>query len=120
MAKSLFQKVWDAHTVGTLANGQITGDDKVRTYLGRPWRDYAQVTFVNTSMSDVVREEGWHNWDRPGREKTARYQELGSTGPGATSRGRVTWVRALTSGDAQLLTATSVLGGADGWNPLSR
>src|SRR3954462_10424360 len=22
MAKSLFQKVWDAHTVGTLANGQ--------------------------------------------------------------------------------------------------
>jgi pectinesterase len=99
------------------ANGRITGEDNVRTYLGRPWRDFAQVTFMNTEMSDVVRPEGWHNWDRPEREKTSRYQEFASTGPGSTSRGRVPWARALTSSEAQSLNAASVLGGADGWTP---
>src|SRR5262245_33986068 len=101
------------------ANGRLTGDENVRTYLGRPWRDFAQVTFLNTEMSDVVRPEGWHNWDRPEREKTARYQEFGSTGPGAASRGRVPWARALTASEAQATTARSVLRGADDWDPVA-
>ena len=41
------------------ANGQITGDSpNVKTYLGRPWRDFAQVTFLNTRMTDVIRAAG--------------------------------------------------------------
>ena len=101
------------------ANGRITGEPDVRTYLGRPWRDFAQVTFLNTEMSDVVRPEGWHNWDRPEREKTARYEESVTTGPGA-SRGRVKWARALTSADAKAISARSVLRGTDDWDPLRR
>ena len=31
-------------------------------------------------MSDVLRPEGWHNWNKPEREKTARYAEFHSTG----------------------------------------
>ncbi len=70
------------------ANGQITGDSpNVKTYLGRPWRDFAQVTFLNTRMTDVIRPAGWHNWDRPERERTARFSEFGSTGPGARCGG---------------------------------
>ncbi len=99
------------------ADGRITGDENVRTYLGRPWRDFAQVTFLNTDMSDVVRPEGWHNWDRPEREHTARYQESGSRGAGAASRGRASWAKTLTSADANALSVASVLRGADGWNP---
>ena len=99
------------------ANGRITGEPDVRTYLGRPWRDFAQVTFINTTMSDVVRPEGWHNWDRPEREKTARYGEYGSTGPGAGAR-RVPWSRTLTPAEAKALSARSVLRGTDDWDPL--
>ena len=102
------------------ANGSITGETDVRTYLGRPWRDFGAVAFINTTMADVVRPEGWHNWDRPEREKTSRYQEFGSTGAGAASRGRVAWARALSASDAKALSALVVLGGSDGWNPLSR
>ena len=102
------------------ANGRITGDEHVRTYLGRPWRDFAQVTFLNTQMSDVVRPEGWHNWDRPGRENTARYQKFGSQGPGGTARQRVSWARSLTDTEAQTQSAAAVLRGADGWNAVSK
>jgi pectinesterase len=90
-----------------------------RTYLGRPWRDHASVTFINTEMSDVVRPAGWNNWKKPGQEKTARYAEYGSTGPGS-SAGRVTWERKLTAPEAAAITPSAVLSGADGWVPAPR
>ena len=63
---------------------KITGETpEVKTYLGRPWRAFAGTIFLNTEMSDVVRPVGWHNWDKPDREKTSRYAEFKSTGPGA-------------------------------------
>jgi pectinesterase len=100
------------------AHGRITGQSPdARTYLGRPWRDFAQVTFVDVEMSDVVRPEGWHNWDRPEREKTARYAEFGSAGAGANPRARVQWAKRLSAEDAQKLSIASVLSGADGWDP---
>ena len=97
------------------ANGRITGQSPdVRTYLGRPWRDFARVVFINTEMSDAVRPEGWHNWDRPEREKTAKYSEVGSTGPGA--RARVAWATPLSAAGARAMSAQAVLAGADGWD----
>lgn len=100
------------------AHGRITGETpEVRTYLGRPWRDFAQVAFLHTEMSEVVRPEGWHNWNRPEREKTARYGEYGSTGPGARRDARVPWAKALSTAEAAAMTVTAVLGGADGWDP---
>ena len=54
---------------------RVTGEPGVKTYLGRPWRAYSAVTFIDTDMSDVVRPEGWDNWKLPEREKTSRYRE---------------------------------------------
>jgi pectinesterase len=100
------------------ANGSITGDTDVKAYLGRPWRDYAQVTFLNTEMSDVIRPVGWHNWDRPEREKTARYAEFGSRGGGAPAAGaRVSWAKALSRAEAAAMSVDRVLSGTDGWDP---
>ncbi|HKV98556.1 MAG TPA: pectate lyase [Vicinamibacterales bacterium] len=100
------------------ANGQITADSpNVKTYLGRPWRDFAQVTFLNTRMTDVIRPAGWHNWDRPERERTARFSEFGSTGPGASATERVAWAKPLSAADVQAITVIRVLAGSDGWDP---
>jgi pectinesterase len=97
---------------------KITGAfPTVRTYLGRPWRAFSAVTFLHTDMSDVVRPVGWHNWNFPEREKTARYAEFGNIGPGANARGRVRWSRQLTRGRAKIITVRTVLGGRDGWSP---
>jgi len=96
---------------------RITGEAGVRTYLGRPWRGFASTAFLGTEMSDVVRPEGWNNWDRPLRERTVRYGEWGSTGAGARPDARVARARRLSVEEARALTPESVLSGADGWNP---
>jgi len=100
------------------AGCRISGDTpEVKTYLGRPWRNYASTIFLNTYMSEVVRPEGWHNWKKPDAERTARYAEFNSTGPEANPRARVSWARQLTALEAEAITPKKVLGGSDGWNP---
>jgi pectinesterase len=38
-------------------NGKITGAPGVQSFLGRPWRDYACVIFLDTEMSEGVRPD---------------------------------------------------------------
>ena len=100
------------------SNCRITGQTPdVRTYLGRPWRAYSSVTYLNSEMSGVVQAVGWNNWRDPAREKTVRYAEFNSTGPGANPKARVSWARQLTPEEAKTITAEKVLAGLDGWNP---
>ena len=98
---------------------RITGEPAARAYLGRPWRDFASVVFLRSEMSDAVRPEGWHNWDRLERERTARFAEFENSGRGALMSARPAWVRRLSAADARGLTPARVLGGGDRWNPLS-
>jgi pectinesterase len=100
------------------SNCRLTGETPaVKTYLGRPWRAHSSVTFLNTEMSAVVRPEGWHNWNLPEREQTARYGEFASRGPGANPRARASWSRQLKRAEAKSITPQKVLRGTDGWNP---
>jgi pectinesterase len=86
-------------------------------YLGRPWRDHACVTFLDCELGAHVRPQGWHNWDKPEREKTARFAEYGSTGPGAAPEARVAWARQLGEREAKSITPRAVLRGKDDWDP---
>jgi pectinesterase len=97
----------------------IGGEAGARTYLGRPWRPFARVMFLNTEMSEVVVPAGWHNWNRPESEKSADFAEFGSRGPGAQPALRVRWAHGLSRSDAETITPQCVLGGNDGWNPLA-
>jgi pectinesterase len=99
------------------ADGRITGEPGVHTFLGRPWRAFAQVTWLRTEMSDVVRPAGWNNWGHPERERTVRYEEFGSRGAGGDMTARVPWARRLSAGQASALTPARVLAGADHWDP---
>ena len=40
-------------------------------FLGRPWRDYGTVAFIDCVASSHIKEEGYNNWQKS-REKTAR------------------------------------------------
>jgi len=97
---------------------RVTADGgPASVYLGRPWRPYAQVAFLETDLPDAIRPAGWFNWKDPAREKTARYSEYANTGPGAATAGRVAWSRQLTDAEAEDFTVEKVLAGNDGWNP---
>ena len=85
--------------------------------LGRPWRPYASVTYLNCEMDAHIKPEGWNNWRNPANELTARYAEYHSTGPGANPEKRLKWTKQLTREEADKITLDSVLGGNDHWNP---
>ncbi len=101
------------------SNCRLTGDAPEHTvYLGRPWRDYGHTVFLNCWMGAHIKPEGWHYW-KPEREETARYEEFGSTGPGAGKReSRVPWAKILTEEEAGKYDLNRVLSGQDGWSPL--
>lgn len=85
--------------------------------LGRPWRPYASVTYLNCEMGDHIKPEGWNNWRNPTNELTARFAEHNSSGPGANPEARFKWTKQLTQAEAERITIESVLGGSDAWNP---
>jgi pectinesterase len=86
--------------------------------LGRPWRPYASVTFLNCWMDSHISPQGWNNWRNPTNELTARYAEYQSTGPGANPQQRVKWAKQLTDDEAKHYTVENILKGDDGWDPL--
>lgn len=90
-----------------------------KVYLGRPWRPYASTTFIACEMGPHILPAGWHNWNKPEAEGTARYAEYRSTGPGAHPAARVGWSRQLTDSAAALLTVEYILKGFDNWVPAS-
>lgn len=77
--------------------GQDTGSG---VYLGRPWRPYASVVFIECWLGPHIKPEGWDNWRDPAREKTAWFGEHSSKGPGANPADRVSWSRQLTASEA--------------------
>ncbi|HXS69531.1 MAG TPA: pectinesterase family protein [Candidatus Polarisedimenticolia bacterium] len=99
------------------SNCKIDGEPGVKTFLGRPWRLHASVTYMNCEMSDVVRPQGWNDWKKQEAHTTARYAEYNNTGPGADRTERAGWTRELNKTEARKINVETVLGGADGWNP---
>jgi pectinesterase len=99
----------------------LTANDDVKEgsiYLGRPWRDFSNVIYMNCWMGAQINKQGWSTWSAvPGRTRTVHYAEYHSTGPGASPETRVPWSHQLTDDEANAITVQSVLGGEDNWDP---
>jgi pectinesterase len=86
-------------------------------FLGRPWRPYSRVIYLECWMDKHIRSEGWDNWSDAANEKTAWFGEYNSTGPGANTAARVAWAHQLTEKDTAAFQTQRFLVGADAWNP---
>ncbi len=96
---------------------KIEGDAKPKSvYLGRPWRPFAKTVFINTDISNVIKPEGWHNWNKPDAEKTTFYAEYSSKGIGADKEKRVSWSHQLSKKEAKEYSIKNILSGKDNWN----
>ena len=83
--------------------------------LGRPWRDYSTVVFVNTNFQAPLDPKGWLEWG--GRLKTSDYAEYNSRGMAGDVSQRIAPSRQLTAADVAKYETRMWLAGADGWDP---
>ncbi|MFP5230070.1 MAG: pectinesterase family protein [Acidobacteriota bacterium] len=99
---------------------RLTADPGVdNVYLGRPWRPYASVVYLDTEMGAHIQPAGWREW-HPGETHsldTAFYAEENSTGPGAQPSQREPRSKQLTPAEAEKFLPENYLRGSDGWNP---
>lgn len=94
----------------------LTADpDFDRVFLGRPWRGFARVVYLHCQMGDHIVAEGWHNWSKPEREKTAFYAEYECTGPGSDRSQRVDWSHLLTEDEASTYTTENIFRHCSTW-----
>ena len=85
--------------------------------LGRAWRPYATVIYLNTAMEAAVIPEGWREWT-PGKTetlKTATYAEYKSTGPGANPAAREPLSHQLSDSEAAKWSLDAFFGGDTAW-----
>uniref|UniRef100_A0A7N0THH6 Pectinesterase n=1 Tax=Kalanchoe fedtschenkoi TaxID=63787 RepID=A0A7N0THH6_KALFE len=91
----------------------------VKSYLGRPWKDYSTTIYMNSSLSSIVQPQGWLPWMGTTAPDTVFYAEYLNTGPGADTKNRVGWKGLklnLTSKAAGAFTVKSFIQG-DKWIP---
>jgi pectin methylesterase-like acyl-CoA thioesterase len=102
---------------------RLTAEPGVRgVFLGRPWRDFANVVFLDTEMGGHIEPAGWREWHplETSRLETAFFAEKGSTGPGARPGARDPHARALSATDTDRFARGPFLAGTDGWDPTMR
>ncbi|PQQ12048.1 pectinesterase [Prunus yedoensis var. nudiflora] len=90
-----------SHEIGAIIihNSRIVPEQKllptrfqVRTYLGRPWKPYARVVFMESTLADFIRPEGYSAWDgKAGNTEHAFFGEYKNRGPGANLAKRAKW-----------------------------
>jgi pectin methylesterase-like acyl-CoA thioesterase len=87
--------------------------------LGRPWRGYATVYWVDSTLKGArLDPAGWQEW--AGKLATSSYGEyhtIYADGTAADTSARIAPSRQLSAAEARKLTAAAWLAGPDGWNP---
>jgi pectinesterase len=84
--------------------------------LGRPWRPYSRVAYINTELPADVIPEGWNAWGKTPGTPLAYYAEYHDTGPGANPSARLAWSHQLTAKQAAQFMPKVFLAGKDHWN----
>nr|GMC51984.1 pectinesterase-like [Ipomoea batatas] len=81
-----------------LQNCKILADEKlepvkskIKTYLGRPWKEYSRTIIMESEIGDLIDPEGFTPWSGDFALKTLYYAEFANTGPGAKTKSRVKW-----------------------------
>ncbi|KAJ6773232.1 PECTINESTERASE [Salix koriyanagi] len=88
----------------------------VKTYLGRPWKNYSTTVFMRSMMGSLIDPTGWLPWTGNTAPPTIFYAEFENFGPGASTKNRVKWkgLKTITNKQASKFTVKEFIQG-DGW-----
>lgn len=87
--------------------------------LGRPWRPFSRVVYIDTQLPADLIPQGWNAWGRTDSTPQAYYAEYRDTGPGANPAARVAWSHQLTAQQAAQYRPSVFLAGKDHWSPMA-
>ena len=109
----------DESTGFVIRNSRITTEnlEDRKVSLGRPWRPYARVVYLNTEMDAGIALEGFTLWRRGDDPSTMLYAEYKSSGAGSSPSSRAPFVKQLTDAQAKRFAPGIFLRGSDHWNP---
>ncbi len=110
----------DQHSTFVFNHCRLTAEPgQTHVFLGRPWRPYASVVYLNTEMGAHIVPAGWLEWHAGQTHNldTAFYAEYKSTGPGANPAARDPQSHQLTAAQAKQYDTRTFLSGSDHWNP---
>ncbi|CAJ2655568.1 pectinesterase 2-like [Trifolium pratense] len=96
--------------------------NSVKTYLGRPWKQYSRTVFMKTSLDSLIHPTGWLEWSGNFALSTLYYGEYMNTGLGSSTRNRVKWqgYHVITSAsEASKFTVSSLIAG-NSWLPATK
>ncbi|CAK9168994.1 unnamed protein product [Ilex paraguariensis] len=108
-----------------LQNCTITADpslypvkDVVKSYLGRPWKEYSRTIIMESYIDDLIDPQGWLPWQGSYALETLFYTEFNNRGPASSKLQRVQWpgIKELTSARIQRFTASQFIEGKT-WIP---
>ena len=104
------------HATASSPAMNVPDPPKEVTSLGRPWRPYSRVIYIDTELSADVTPQGWNAWNKTPGTPQAFYAEFSSTGPGANPSGRVPWSHQLSAAEAGQFRPAVFLAGPDHWD----
>ncbi len=87
--------------------------------LGRPWRPFSRVVYIDTELPPDVIPQGWNAWGRSNETPQAYYAEFKSKGPGANAAARVAWSHQMTAREAARYRPKVFLAGKDHWDAIA-
>ncbi|KAK4724770.1 hypothetical protein R3W88_027549 [Solanum pinnatisectum] len=96
--------------------------DNVTTYLGRPWGIFSRTVIMESYIGNLIDPRGWVEWIESTNKSVSRrpyYLEYKNRGPGAVTKGHVTWTSVTSDLDiASKFTVRNFING-DQWIPLN-
>ncbi|KAI3693272.1 hypothetical protein L6452_33105 [Arctium lappa] len=107
------------HNCRVTAASDLKGAAGVKTYLGRPWKQYSRTVFMKSNLDSIIDPAGWMPWSGNFALDTLYYGEYMNTGPGSSTANRVKWkgYRVITSGtEAARFTVGNFIAGGS-WLP---
>ncbi|XP_058734621.1 pectinesterase 2-like isoform X2 [Vicia villosa] len=94
----------------------------VKTYLGRPWKQYSRTVFMKSSLDSLIHPAGWLEWSGDFALRSLYYGEYMNTGLGSSTRNRVKWqgYHVMTSAsEASKFTVSNFIAG-NSWLPATK
>ena len=84
-------------------------DGATNVFLGRPWKLYAKVVYMQCEEGPHIDAAGWSDWSSASYASTAYFAEYKCTGPGFKPSSRISWSHQLSDAEASAYTIPQIL-----------